>query len=247
MTVQKSQLISLFKELGFAAADSWSDARFQKKLASLPEAVQDEEMEATTEDGKALLDKLVRVVTNNKDVAIENDVAEANGAGKKEKKAKKKTKAAATEASEDGEAEASEESSEEAESDDDLVPIDEAKGSGKAKGKSSKAKGSKSAKAAKSGGKKASSANGGSNSRGPRIGIIDEIINQLKKASAKKPVTKAKILEALVKKFPDRPEASMKNTVGIQVPYWLTKQRKPALKVKAVETKEGGKGYFIPE
>ena len=34
---------------------------------------------------------------------------------------------------------------------------------------------------------------------------------------AKKPITEAQILKALVKKFPDREESSMKNTIRAQI------------------------------
>lgn len=61
-------------------------------------------------------------------------------------------------------------------------------------------------------------------------GVVAEIVNILKRASKKKPITKAQILDQLVKKFPDRAPHAMKNTISSQVPsaLWTEKKLKVA-------------------
>lgn len=57
------------------------------------------------------------------------------------------------------------------------------------------------------------------------VGVIATIIAELRKANAKKPTTKEKILAVLVKKFPDRDPKAMKSTISSQVPSGLRTEK----------------------
>lgn len=71
-------------------------------------------------------------------------------------------------------------------------------------------------------------------------GVIQTIIDTLKKANKKAPISRADILKVLVKKFPEREESSMKNTVALQVPKCL-------LDRKGIEVKgDSKKGFWLP-
>lgn len=70
--------------------------------------------------------------------------------------------------------------------------------------------------------------------KGP--GVIATIVELIEK-SGKKGITKEEILNELVKKFPDKAKDSMKNTINVQVPNRITKEKWP------VEKTEAGK-YF---
>ena len=61
-------------------------------------------------------------------------------------------------------------------------------------------------------------------------GVIATIVSLIEK-SGKKGITKDEILEQLVEAFPDREKVSMKNTINVQVPNRITKEKFP-VKVK---------------
>lgn len=110
----------------------------------------------------------------------------------------------------------------------------------------------------KKGGKKPKAEDNGTAEKPPKkapkekkAGVIATIIEILSRASAKKPVSKADILEGLVARFPDRPESGMKVTVNAQLyrlkdkldiqgdpktGYWIGKEEEEAPKPK-----KGGK------
>jgi hypothetical protein len=67
------------------------------------------------------------------------------------------------------------------------------------------------------------------------VGVIATIISLIKD---KGPITKEQILEALIINFPDRKKDSMKNTLQIQVPNRLNREK--GLNIKLSE-----KGYYI--
>lgn len=64
------------------------------------------------------------------------------------------------------------------------------------------------------------------------IATIQELITD------KGPITKEKMLKELVKKFPDREEKSMKNTINVQVPNRMAKD-------KGIKINKNDKGYFV--
>ena len=70
-------------------------------------------------------------------------------------------------------------------------------------------------------------------------GIITRIIEVLRSASKKKPVTKEQILEELKKSFPERDAKAMKNTIGSQIPSGLLTEKN--LKV----SKDDKGGYWL--
>lgn len=71
-----------------------------------------------------------------------------------------------------------------------------------------------------------------------KVGVIDTIVNTLKTGTSKKPVTKADILKALMKKFPDRDEKGMKSTINIQVPGRLSAS-------KGFDIQKNDKGFWL--
>jgi hypothetical protein len=71
-----------------------------------------------------------------------------------------------------------------------------------------------------------------------RPGVIAKIIEQLETASKNKPISKAKILKAMVKAFPDREEAAMKNTLTMQLSTGLRTE-------KGMEVGKNDDGYWI--
>jgi hypothetical protein len=73
-----------------------------------------------------------------------------------------------------------------------------------------------------------------------KVGVIQTIIDCLKKASSKNPVTKEDILEVLKEKFPDRVESAMKSTVSSQIPSGLRAE-------KGFEVQKNDKGYWLPK
>ena len=62
-------------------------------------------------------------------------------------------------------------------------------------------------------------------------GIIQTIVNAIEK-SGKKGVTKEELLETLKEEFPDRNEQSMKNTINVQVPARINKEKFPLKKLE---------------
>ncbi len=66
----------------------------------------------------------------------------------------------------------------------------------------------------------------------PTMGVIATIVNCIEKAG-KKGISKEEILAVLVEAFPDRPADSMKNTINVQVPNRITKERWPVSVVTA--------------
>jgi hypothetical protein len=57
-------------------------------------------------------------------------------------------------------------------------------------------------------------------------GVIKSIIELIEK-SGQKGISKEQILEELIKRFPDRQPTSMKNTINVQVPTRISKERFP--------------------
>ena len=62
-------------------------------------------------------------------------------------------------------------------------------------------------------------------------GIIATIVSLIEE-SGKKGITKAEILKELVDRFPERSEDSMKNTINVQVPARINKEKFPVKKLE---------------
>lgn len=76
--------------------------------------------------------------------------------------------------------------------------------------------------------------------KSPReVGVIATILECLKGASEKKPITKDEILNTLKSRFPDRDEQGMKSTLNIQVPGGLRSR-------KGIIVQHNSKGYWLP-
>lgn len=71
-----------------------------------------------------------------------------------------------------------------------------------------------------------------------RPGVIATIIELLKNATSKKPVTKDAMLKTLTKRFPDRGEDKMKATLSMQVPAGLRTE-------KGLEVSKNENGYWL--
>lgn len=69
-----------------------------------------------------------------------------------------------------------------------------------------------------------------------KVGVVATIVECLNKASKTKPVTKARVLEVLVERFPDRDPKGMKNTVS-GFTTWIPLEKKGTLETD-------GKGGF---
>ena len=73
-------------------------------------------------------------------------------------------------------------------------------------------------------------------------GVIGSICEFLSKATEKKPLTKAAILDKLCERFPDRDRDSMSKTVGVQIPARMAKEKGVEINSK---TTDEGKGFWI--
>ena len=258
MQVKHSQAIALFQDLGWAGADKWSEARCLAKLALIRD---DDSLEADGEENQTLLDKVRATKTEFEIVAddTDEDADEAPKAKKKAAKAepepeadtddedvpapkaKKKAKVepeADTDADTDDEdvpapPKAKKKAKAEPEVDDDEDVPAKAKKKAKAEPEADTdtddedvpAKAPKAKKKAKKNGEQ-------------RPGVIASIVECLKKATEKHPITKAKILEALVSKFPDREEESMAKTVNVQLSYHLKTY-------KGLSVQRNDNGYWL--
>lgn len=139
---------------------------------------------------------------------------------------------------------------------DEVIELEEDAAAAKGKGKEKEAtKGKEAAPAKAAAGKKGGKTSGnkpkgGTTGRGApvgqkKIGIVQTIIDTLKKATKNKPIPKPGILAVLVKKFgpgteADKEERTMKSTVASQVPSGLKAE-------KEIEVKKNDKGYWIED
>ncbi len=232
MKVAKEAVVQLFRELGFKVVEKWNDKRLAEKLEKLPTIV-DETTKAESEDGQALLKKILQAVKEGDTVKIvsNGEAPKAEKAEvKEEKPAKKKVKEEEKAEEDEDEDEDSEDEDEDSEDEDEEEEEEEAP---KAKAKSKKKVKVKEEedededeeeeeKPKKKGGnignfKKAGGPNG--------PGVIASIEEFLKETSADKPITKKGILKKLCKRFPDRDADSMSKTIAVQVPNRMNKDK----------------------
>jgi hypothetical protein len=112
----------------------------------------------------------------------------------------------------------------------------------KGDGEDAPKKADKAAKAGKAeGGEKGEKAAGFKNATGKAggTGVIATIIECIKAASPKQPVTKEEIGDELERKFPERGRAKMMKTVHIQVPNRLRKEKELDI------VNNGSGGYYL--
>lgn len=76
-----------------------------------------------------------------------------------------------------------------------------------------------------------------------RPGVCAIIIEMWRKGSEKKPVSKAEVVEEILKRLPGRDEHKTKNLVG-GAPSWLLTYN--GIKVSSTTRTDGVKGYWIP-
>ncbi len=110
MKILRSEVIELCADVGYKGAATWDDAKLASKLKSIDKAV-DEDNQPKTDEGKALLKKLLHAIASGEEFEIVNDgkktskgettvnkstkPADAKKSGKAEKtKTEKKDKAA---------------------------------------------------------------------------------------------------------------------------------------------------------
>ncbi len=241
MKVAKEAVVQLFRELGFKVVEKWNDKRLAEKLEKLPTIV-DETTKAESEDGQALLKKILQAVKEGDTVKIvsNGEAPKAEKAEvKEEKPAKKKVKE--EEKAEDEDEEDDEDSDDDEEEEEEEAPKAKAKSKKKAKveedededeeedeeeEKPKKKKGGNIGNFKKAGGP-----------NGP--GVIASIEEFLKETSADKPITKKGILKKLCKRFPDRDADSMSKTIAVQVPNRMNKDKSMGI----LKHEDGG--YFI--
>ena len=247
MKVKQTEVVKLLAELGMATADKWPIERLEKKLQALPKLVKEEGLEAKTADGKSLLKKILAAVKGEEEIEISvgGSKEEAAPAKKSDKKASKSAKKeeAEDEDSEDGDDESEDEDSEDEDGDDDEDSEDEDESEDEEEEKPAKKDKKSSKKAAKEEEseddesededgeddeeeEKPSKKDKDGKKKGPpksaggdgKPGIIASIVEFLQDATEEKPISKKKILEKLVKRFPDREADSMARTINVQVP-----------------------------
>lgn len=81
-------------------------------------------------------------------------------------------------------------------------------------------------KKTKSSGKNPKPKSGAGSKKSPHPGVIATIVKTIER-SGEKGVTKEQILKVLTKTFPDREERAMKNTINVQVPSRISKEKFP--------------------
>lgn len=204
--VSKKAAISLLKALGFENADKYNDKRLQQRMEEFADVASDEaqaKLKTGSPDHKLCV-KLLAAITKGDGIEIvgdgSNNEEKIVKTAKSEKKVSKKTKAKVEDEDKDKD-EVEDENTDENEDEDDEKP---------AKKKNKSEKKDKSEKKEKK---------NGNTRKGP--GVIAYILELLKKASKKNPISKADILSALTEKFPERKEDSMKSTINHQVPSML--------------------------
>lgn len=210
MQVTKVKAVSLLVALGVATAKKWSVARLTKEIRKINTLVE-EDQEVDGDGNQELLDELLEAIENETEITVvEGKKAAGKGTAKKGAKGtkKKSTKKKTPPADEDEEEEDEEE-----------------------------------APAPKKGKKKtAADGKGGKTKKGKKppkkVGVIATIIEILKKATSKKPVSKDDIVTQLADAFPERDADSMRKTVNVQVPTRIQGD-------KGLTVNKNDNGYWI--
>lgn len=211
MVVEKTVLVNLMVELGFKHVADMSQEKLLSKLKlSLPKVDEETVESIEDEEAKELLEKLIELPSLLDKLQIEESDEEET----------------------DDEEEASDEDTDaEEETDDEEDEEESAKAKKAKKAKKGKAvKKPKIAKTAKGKKDKPKKARG--------TGVIANIVAALKEASKAKPLSKEVLLKRLVKAFPDRAEASMKNTINAQLGYHLHAN-------KGLNVQHNDSGYYL--
>ncbi len=220
VTVDREKAREMLLNLGLKTAAKADDAKLIARLKSLDDS------DETADPGKHK--KLyARVVAANAD-GVEITFGDSEPA----EEAPVKVKAAKVKAAKAAKAPAKKAKAAKAEEAEEAVPAKKGK------------KAAKKVPAKKAKGKKAEAVEDGDapvKEKGPSRsrdnGIIATIQLILQKASAKKPVTKAQIVEKLNKAFPERKAESLANTVGSQVPHRIFRER-------GFKVKKNDDGYY---
>ncbi len=215
VTVDREKAREMLLNLGLKTAAKADDAKLIARLKSLDDS------DETADPGKhkKLYARVVAANADGVEITFGDSEPAEEAPAKKAKAAKavkapaKKAKAAKTEEAEE------------------VVPAKKAKAAKKvpakkAKGKKAEAVEDEDAPVKEKG-----------PSRSRDNGIIATIQLILQKASAKKPVTKAQIVEKLNKAFPERKAESLANTVGSQVPHRIFRER-------GFKVKKNDDGYY---
>ncbi len=240
MKVAKEAVVQLFRELGFKVVEKWNDKRLAEKLEKLPTIV-DETTKAESEDGQALLKKILQAVKEGDTVKIVSN-GEAPKAEKteikEEKPAKKKVKEEEKAEDEDEEEEEDSDDEDEDEEEEEEAPKAKAKSKKKTKVEEDEDEDEEEEEAPKK--KKGGNIGNFKKAGGPNgPGVIASIEEFLKETSADKPITKKGILKKLCKRFPDRDADSMSKTIAVQVPNRMNKDKSMGI----VKHEDGG--YYL--
>jgi hypothetical protein len=240
MEISKTRAQEVFAALDFTSAAKWTPARLAQKLNKLNTSPEAEEAELDDEELQTTLDELLAANEAGDEITVTSGKKTPAKKGKAKPKAKPKAKTPPPVDDEDDDDEDdadddedddiadmddSDDDSDDDEDDDDTPPPP-AKKKGRAKKAAPKAKAKPAAK--KTTPKKAPKAkakNANSTKKPKGTGVIAEIRRLLNKATDKRPISKAKMLELLVKKFADRDGEAMMKTINTQVPSRLNRDR----------------------
>lgn len=216
MQVSQAVLVALFVSMGYKTATRWKLEQLTTKVNKIHSLADDDAAELSQEQEK-LLKKLKKAAQAGTEIKVISEEVAEEASEKPSKKGKtpaaKPKKAAEPEEEEDeDDAESPDEEGDEEDEDEERPTKGKKSGTG--------------VKEKKTG-------------RPPSgTGVIAEITTMLKKASAKKPVTKEQIHEHLIEKFPDRSPDSMMSTINIQVPNRLKRE-------KGLNIVKNDKGYYV--
>ena len=261
MKVVQKDFVALLKEIGVKTADKLTLDRLQKKVEALPKLVEDEELEATSKEGKKLLKEICKTIANEDEVEI---VADADAKPTKTVKAapvkaetKAKPKSKKDEDEDEDEDEEEEEEEEEESDDDESEDEDEEEENAKPAKKGSKKpvkaedddedeedeEDEKPAKKAVKKEAKTEKKGGFKKRTGPTItGRIREI---MEKTHEKKPMTLEDIVDILKEEFDGHEEKSLLKTTQGQVSYFLRDTNKKQKDPLDIVSAGAGKGFYV--
>lgn len=254
--------IAILVGAGYAAAESWDDDRRKKKLGTLAKTIKTAADAKLTGDAAEACDAMLEAVAEGGTIHVkpapsdeeesddddeseeeaddeeaddeeEADEEESDDESEEESEDEDESEEESEEESEDEAEEESEEESEEEEAEP-VKPSKKDKKATKPAKAEKPAKATKETKPAKAEKKKADK--GEKKSGIQKVGVIDAIVDILKNSAI--PLKKADIAAKLATKFPDRDAEGLKATVGVQVPYYLSKKGHEILKIDG--------GFVIP-
>jgi len=221
LKVKRAQVVAMFEALEYSTAEKWQPKRLHDKIQELPKLT-DGDTKIGDEALQKLLKSLLKAIKDETEIEVIDGAADASE--KKSKKDEKPAKSAKKSAKkEEAEEEEDDDEDEEEDADSDDEEEDEEEDADEEDEKPAK-KSKKDAKPAKSA--KKEEAEDDEDERVPvksaktkpagkkTMGVCAYIVECFGKGTKDKPMSKEKVLELCVKKFPDRDPKAMKSTIG---------------------------------